>query len=511
MDSIEHQMGQRLVVGFHGLTAPDYLLEWLDAGRVGGVILFQRNVDSPEQLAALTRSLHAAARMPLLIGIDQEGGEVARLRGRFTEAPSAMALAAGGGQYAEAVAGVLAEEMRALGINWNFAPVLDISHNAANPSLGTRSPGAYPRLVGEIAAAQVVGYQAARVAACAKHFPGLGDTDIDTHVALPSIDTPLDGLIDTDLMPYRAVIEAGVASIMTTHTIFAALDPALPATLSPSIVPALLRQTLGFDGVVTTDCLEMGAITAHHSPAESAALAAAAGVDLILFSHTREVQEEAYRGLVEAARSGRVSEENRTESLRRIQAMKGAYAITEPPRPESIRTEPHVETMISASKAGVQLVRAQGVVPLPEHVSVALVEFPSIHDSDVFDATGHTGLATRLLARRPDATVVALSPSLLDEDMEEALSAARRAGVTILATRSIHLSPEHIRLAAAVLSAAHISVLVALRNPYDVGVLPEADAALCSFGGAEPQLDAVVGALFGDFVPTGSAPVALGG
>lgn len=511
MDSIEQQMGQRLVVGFHGLTAPDYLLEWLDAGRVGGVILFQRNVESPQQLAALTQSLHAAARTPLLIGIDQEGGEVARLRGRFTEAPSAMALAAGRGQYAEAVAGVLAEEMRALGINWNFAPVVDISHNAANPTVGTRSPGAYPRLVGEIAAAQVSGYQAAKVAACAKHFPGLGDTDIDTHVALPSINTPLDALIEIDLLPYRMVIEAGVASIMTTHTIFVALDPVLPATLSPVIVPTLLRQTLGFDGVVTTDCLEMGAITAHHTPAESAVLAAAAGVDLILFSHTREMQEEAFRGLVEAARSGRISEENRVESLRRIQAMKGAYAITEPPRPEVIRSGPHIETMLSASKAGVQLVRAQGVVPLPDHVSVALIEFPSIHDSVVFDATGHTGLAARLLARRPDVEVVALSPDLPAEAKEKALSAARRAGVTLLATRSVHLSPEHLRFAAAVLSAANISVLIALRNPYDVGVLPEADAAICSFGGAEPQLDAVVGALLGDYVPTGSAPVALGG
>lgn len=511
MDSIEQQMGQRLVVGFHGLTAPDYLLEWLEAGRVGGVILFQRNVENPEQLAALTQSLHAAARTPLLIGIDQEGGEVARLRGWFTEAPSAMALAAGGGQYAEAVAGVLGEEMRALGINWNFAPVVDISYNAANPSVGTRSPGADPRRVADVAAAQVAGYQAAGVAACAKHFPGLGNTAIDTHVALPSIDTPLEDPIDADLLPYRAVIEAGVASIMTTHTIFAALDPALPATLSPNIVPTLLRGILGFDGVAMTDCLEMGAITAHHAPAESAALAAAAGVDLILFSHTREVQEEAYRGLIEAARSGRISEENRVESLRRIQAMKQAYAITEPPNLDAIRSAAHIETVTAAAQAGIQLVRAQGVVPLPDHVSVALVEFPSIHDSVVFDATGQTGLAARLLARRPDTTVVALSRGLPEQDVEKALDAARSAGVTILATRSVHLSPEHMRVANAVLSAAHISVLVALRNPYDVGALPDADAALCSFGGAEPQLDAVIGALLGDYVPTGSASVTLGG
>ncbi|NOG50795.1 MAG: glycoside hydrolase family 3 protein [Chloroflexi bacterium] len=146
MDSIEQQMGQRLVVGFHGLTAPDYLLEWLEAGRVGGVILFQRNVENPEQLAA-PDAIAARGGAHTAADRDRSRGrlEVARLRGWFTEAPSAMALAAGGGQYAEAVAGVLGEEMRALGINWNFAPVVDISYNAANPSVGTRSPGADPR------------------------------------------------------------------------------------------------------------------------------------------------------------------------------------------------------------------------------------------------------------------------------------------------------------------------------------------------------------------------------
>ena len=151
-----------------------------------------------------------------MVMIDQEGGEVARLRGKFTEAPSAMALAAGGGRYAEDVARVLGTELHALGINLNYAPVVDITYNAANPSVGTRSPGADAETVSKIAAAQVRGYQSAGVAACAKHFPGLGDTTIDTHLALATITAPVEAL-DADLAPYRAVIDAGVSTIMTTH------------------------------------------------------------------------------------------------------------------------------------------------------------------------------------------------------------------------------------------------------------------------------------------------------
>lgn len=227
MISIEDRVGQMLMAGFNGLTAPDYILDWLREGRLGGIILFARNVDSPAQLAALTTQLHQAAKYPLLIGIDQEGGTVARMREGFTESPGAMALASirdDNEAVTESVSGVLAQEMRALGINWNYAPTVDISYNAANPSVGTRSFGSRPEQVAALAAAAVRGFQGAGVAACAKHFPGLGDTALDTHLHLPRLDASLERLLAVDLLPYRQAVASGLATIMTTHTIFTELD-----------------------------------------------------------------------------------------------------------------------------------------------------------------------------------------------------------------------------------------------------------------------------------------------
>lgn len=507
MLTLEEKAGRRLAVGFDGLTAPDYILEWLSEGRIGGIILFQRNVSTPEQVAALTASLHAAAKHPIMVMIDQEGGEVARLRGKFTEAPSAMALAAGGGRYAEDVARVLGTELHALGINLNYAPVVDITYNAANPSVGTRSPGADADTVSKIAAAQVRGYQSAGVAACAKHFPGLGDTAIDTHLALATINAPVEAL-DADLAPYRAVIDAGVSTIMTTHTIFAALDPALPATLSPVIVPTLLRDRLGFRGVVMTDCMEMKAIADNHPPEQSAVLAAQAGVDIVLVSHTRAAQEAAYRGLLEAARNGQIADMD--ESLARIAALTERFAVKDTPDVSVIRSEAHLSLMREAARAGMQIVRGKdGVLPLPENAKVVLIEFASYHDSEVFDATGHTNFAGLFAARWPEATIIALPQPTPDLNLQQAMAAAREADITIIATRSAHLNPEQLCAAQMVLDAAQNSILLALRNPFDVGALPDVDAALITFGGAEPQLEAAVAALAGDFTPEGIAPVGL--
>lgn len=505
--TLEEKVGQRLAAGFDGLTAPDYILEWLAEGRLGGIILFQRNISTPEQLATLTASLHAAAKYPVMVMIDQEGGEVARLRGKFTEAPSAMALAAGGGRYAEAVAHVLGAELHALGINLNYAPVVDITYNAANPSVGTRSPGADAETVAKIAVAQVRGYQGAGVAACAKHFPGLGDTAIDTHLALATITTSLEAL-DADLAPYRAVIAAGIASIMTTHTIFLALDPDLPATLSPVIVPTLLRDRLGFGGVVMTDCMEMKAIADNHPPQKSAVLAAQAGVDIVLVSHTREAQEAAYSGLLEAARAGQIADMD--ASMARIAVLKEQFAVKHAPDISEIRSAAHLAVMRDAARAGIQVVRGKaGVLPMPENAKIVLIEFASAHDSEVFDATGHTNFAALFAARWPDAKIIALPQPTPEAKLQHAMAAAREADITVLATRSAHLNPQQLHAAQAVLDAAQNSILLALRNPYDIGALPEVDAALVTFGGGEPQLEAAVAALAGDFTPEGHSPVEL--
>ena len=280
MPTLADKIGQMMLVGFDGLRPPEYILEWLAAGRIGGVYLFARNIESPAQVKRLVADCRAAARQPILVGIDQEGGIVARLRAGFTQSPGNMALgAARDPQLAEDIARALGREMAALGINWNFAPVADIAHQPDNPSVSTRSVGRDPRLVSAIVKAQIRGFQRAGVAATIKHFPGLGNTVIDTHEALAKVSGSLGYLYDQDLLPFREAIRADVACVMLTHVMFEALDRDYPATLSPRIVDGLLRGELGYEGAVCTDCMEMKAITDGFGAGESAVLAILAGVD----------------------------------------------------------------------------------------------------------------------------------------------------------------------------------------------------------------------------------------
>jgi beta-N-acetylhexosaminidase len=507
---LEEKIGQMLMVGFAGLEAPDYILDWLREGRVGGIVLFARNVDNPAQLAQLVQRLHDAAKYALLIGIDQEGGIVARLRQGFCESPGAMALSAAGADgpaLTERVDRVLASELRALGINWDFAPAVDIAYNPENPSVGTRSFGADMTRVAALGAAAVRGFQHAGVAACAKHFPGLGSTAIDTHLALPTLDTPTDQLLRQDMLPFRAAIDAGVASIMTTHTIFSALDSQLPATLSPVIIQRLLREELKFDGVVSSDCMEMKALTDNFAPAETAILGALAGLDVIIFSHTRTTQEAVYEGLLAAARAGRVPLSMIDSANRRIAAMKHKYPA-QPADVSAIRQPEHINLMLDAARAGTVLLRDDGLPALDE--GTALIEFASYLDSGILESGGLSGFGTRLRERCPELPMVALDSNGYSADsILQAETLAQSARTLILATRSAHLNPDQLILARRLISLAKRVVHICLRNPYDAAALPGPDTVICTCGDSTPSLQAAVEALIGDFKPTGKLPVSV--
>lgn len=506
--SLETQIGRMCFVGFEGLEPPAYLLDWIRAGRVGGVILFARNIAAPQQVADLTDALQAAAPEGVVISIDQEGGIVARLRAAqgFTEVPGAMALAstANSEQHVEQTAKVLAAELHAVGIHWDYAPVVDLSYNAANASVGTRSFGSDPLQVSLLAAAAVRGLQQGgkSVAASAKHFPGLGNTAIDTHQGLPVLDTPLEHLEQVDLASYRAVIAENVATIMVTHTIFAALDSTLPATLSPIVVNQLLRDKLHFDGVVATDCMEMKAVSDHFSAGESAVLAALAGIDAILFSHTPSRQEAVYDELLRAAHSGRLSPELIAAANRRLTAFKNNYLK---PRGDLsvIRSPEHLTVAQRAAQASVALVKQGEALPLPQRgLGVSVVEFPSILESGIVEAGGLTGFAQIFHERLPQAEVVVWRESSADN----ALALARRCETLVLATRNAHLNPDQLAVARELMAAAGQTIVVALRNPYDMDVLGDADTLFCTCGDAAPSLEAVVAALAGDYLPAGKLP-----
>jgi beta-N-acetylhexosaminidase len=512
--SPEQRVGQMMAAGFDGLEAPGYILDWLRAGRLGTVILFARNVAGPAQLADLTASLHEASPLPLLIAIDQEGGIVARMRAPFTESPGNMALgAAGDPDLARRMAGVLAAEMRAVGINWNLAPVVDVMSNPANPAIGVRSYGSDPAKVGLLVAAQIQGYQAAGVAACAKHFPGHGNTAIDSHLDLPVIASDRARLDAVDLPPFRAAIAAGVSSVMAAHIRFPTLDPLNPSTLSRAVLHDLLRGELGFEGVLTTDCMEMRAISDRYGTGESAVLAALAGVDVIFFSHTAEKQAAAHDGVLKAVYSGHISTDRITEAARRILTLKARYAgAPQPFASELIATPEHRAVAQEAARAGVVMVRQEtGVLPLRpgDGRRVVMVEFASYLDSEALERGGQTGLAERLKERLAGLEAIALESNFTPEQAARARAIATGADVLLLAVRSAHLYPPEAQLADLLIADARRVVLVALRNPHDVARFPTCKTALASLGDASPSLDAVVSALLGDYTPSAGLPVPL--
>lgn len=325
--------GQRFMVGFGGHEATVDVKQMIREFGVGSVILFARNVDGPEQVAELVRELQETARaaghdQPLLVAVDQEGGRVARLKVPWTVWPPLRALGrAGDVALARRMGAALAEELKACGIRLDFAPVVDVDTNPNNPVIGDRSFGDDPELVGRHGAAFVEGLQGGGVAACAKHFPGHGDTDVDSHLDLPVVDHSPSRLHDVELRPFRHAVAAGVASVMTAHVLVRELDAELPATLSPRILGELLRGELAFDGVIVSDDLEMKALAQRWSFADSAVLAAEAGCDLLPVCKEHDAQAAAIEGLVRAVESKRIAWKAHEDAAARVRRLKERFGL----------------------------------------------------------------------------------------------------------------------------------------------------------------------------------------
>src|SRR6266853_188024 len=313
--TLEEQIGQLLMVGFWGITPSQEIIDLIQRHHVGNIILFSRNIRDTQQVLELTKNLQkiakeAGQRYPLLIGIDQENGIVQRLGEAATILPGNMALGAiGSEEISYMVAQATGNELKALGINMNLAPVVDVNNNPANPIIGVRSFGEEPLLVARLGAAMVRGYRASGVLSCIKHFPGHGDTAVDSHLALPVIPYTLQRLEALELVPFRAGIEAGAESVMIAHVAFPALthDAALPATLSSAIIQGLLRDKIGYKGVIISDCLEMQAISDTFGTELAAVMALQAGIDLVLVSHHSTRQRGSFEAIREAALTGELS------------------------------------------------------------------------------------------------------------------------------------------------------------------------------------------------------------
>ena len=338
MSALSRLCGQLLSVGFDGTSVPDELRARIAASEVGGVMLFRPNIASAGQVAALVGALRGAAPgdLPLLVSIDQEGGLVMRLRGLATDWPAMLSVgAAGDPSRTEQVGRALGEELAALGIGWDFAPVLDVHTNPANPVIGNRAFGVTPEAAAAHALAFWRGLRAAGVVGCGKHFPGHGDTRTDSHLELPVVAHDAARLRAVELAPFAAAARAGMEAFMTAHVLYPALDPDRPATLSRAILTDLLRGELGFRGVIVSDDLGMKAV-ADRYPIEALAVGCIeAGADHLLVRSPAARQVAAHAALVRAAESSPAFRARVEESAARVAGLKAACRVG-PPAPSAM-------------------------------------------------------------------------------------------------------------------------------------------------------------------------------
>src|SRR5215831_12391835 len=307
--ALRRQIGQLLIAGFNGHQIPPELRSLAKEFSLGGVILFARNVSEPEQVAELA---YEAARLvpdlPLWVSIDQEGGRVARLKSPFTEWPPMATLGRSGDTaLAERFAKALAAELKTVGVTLDYAPVLDVHTNPKNPVIGDRALAETAHTVAALGSAIVRTLQGEGIAACGKHFPGHGDTSADSHHELPLVEHPPERLRETEFLPFKAAIEAQVATIMTAHVFVPSLDEQRPATLSPAIVDGLLKKTLGYGGLVLSDDLDMKAISGRDGYREATVRAIAAGCDAVLLCAPKpDEQMAALEAIIYAVEEGRL-------------------------------------------------------------------------------------------------------------------------------------------------------------------------------------------------------------
>ncbi|HEX7004127.1 MAG TPA: glycoside hydrolase family 3 N-terminal domain-containing protein [Trueperaceae bacterium] len=500
----EELVGRLLLLAYPGAEAP---LERLEEFEPAGFLIYPSNVPSTRAAREATRALQEAADYPLLFGIDQEGGPFTTYRvDDATIFPGNMALAATGDpRLATAVARATGEELTYAGFNMNFAPVVDVNINPDNPIIGIRSFGASVDTVSRFGRAYLLGLEESGVAAVAKHFPGHGDTSTDSHLALPSVDGDLERLEAVELPPFRAMVEAGVPAIMTAHVTFPAIEPELPATLSSAALTGLLRGDLGFEGLIVTDYMDMEAIDENFGAGEAAVMSVLAGADLVLLGPDLEKQREVHAALLEAVRSGRLSEERVRQAVARGRAVAERHRPSwDGPTPDY---ESHRQLATRVAALGATLLINDDILPLPEDARVLVVApRPSL-----FGEPPHLGSVLAQSVAGVQSFTVSERPT--QGQIEEAVRLAQGADVVVLG--SYHwlggFPAGSAELEARLAATGRPLVVVALGNPDDLRFLPERpDAYLAVYGYRGSNLRGAAAILTGAAQPSGTLPVPVG-
>jgi beta-N-acetylhexosaminidase len=537
--ALEEKVGQLFVMRVYGhsATAPDQAdidanlselgvrtaAELIAKYRVGGIIYFSwaHNTRDPHQIAELSNGIQQASLaqprgLPVLIATDQEHGVVCRIGGPAALFPGAMALGAGGSRAdARTLGRISGAELRAMGVNQDYSPDADVNVNPANPIIGVRSFGADPDAVAGLVAAEVAGYQDSRVAATAKHFPGHGDTAVDSHTGFPVITHSRELWGKLDAVPFRAAVRAGIDAIMTAHIMVPALDDSGdPATLSPPIVTGVLRGELGYDGVVVTDSLGMAGVRQKYGDDRVPVLALKAGVDQLLDPPSLDI---AWNAVLRAVRAGELTEARLDESVLRVLRLKRRLGLFEEPYVSRagvdlvVGSAGHLAAADRiAERTTTLLVNRAGLLPLSRrtHGRVLVV------GADPASPSGTTGPPTGVLAAALGelgftATARSTGTDPSAAGVSAAVAAARTADAVVVATYNVTAGSSQKTLVEQLVATGRPVVAVAVRNPYDVAQLPDVPAYLASYSWTDVELRAAARVIAGRVPPRGRLPVAV--
>jgi beta-N-acetylhexosaminidase len=528
--TMEEKVGQMLMPDFRTWKGQnvtvmnDDIAKLVKDYHLGGVILFRENTVTADQTTKLVSAYQdAAEKYGLLISIDQEGGIVTRLQ-TGTDMPGNMALgAARSEETAQKVGKAIGEELNALGINMNFGPVLDVNNNPDNPVIGVRSFGENPELVGKLGNAYIKGLHETGTAATAKHFPGHGDTAVDSHIGLSEVPHDIDRLKKVELYPFQQAMDAGIDAIMTAHVTFPKIDNtkaiskkdgteiAVPATLSHKVLTGLMREDMDFKGVIVTDAMNMGAISEHFGPVDAAIRAVKAGADILLMPVGIEAVAN---GIYDAVNSGDISEDRLEQSVERVLTLKLNRSIVKAEAEKSLEEKAahalqvvgspeHKAVEKEAAEKSITLVKNDAVLPL------------KVSPEDKIVVVGGSGFSINLLAaevqkHHPGAVYVNTSGPLTAAQLEQ----VQGAKYIIVGTYTSSVSGRAQNASQMVMTRQLIEtgipvIAVGARNPYDIMSYTDVDAYLVQYGFRPASFEAAANTIFGKNNPTGKLPVTI--
>jgi len=505
-------------VDSYGVATP---AEVVQKYHLGGVIYFAWSNPTNElkQIATLSNGLQKAAledgpEVPLLVGTDQEGGLVSRMGPPFTAMPGNMALGANGKTAdTRASAKVIGKELKALGVNQNYAPDADVNVNPLNPVIGVRSFSSDPQLAAKLTTAAVRGYEHdAKISATPKHFPGHGDTETDSHTGIPEIDHSRQEWDELDRPPFEAAVKAGVDSIMTAHIVVPALDPSEdPATLSKPILTGILREELGYDGVVITDSLRMDGVREKYGDEEIPLRALEAGVDQLLMPYDMDL---AYNSVLDAVKSGRITEERIDQSVQRILELKYAKGIADDPYVDPdkvdklVGTPSHQATAKRVTDRSVTVVANENdALPLAKKSRDVLVTG--------YGAATTTDVAKEFTKRGANASALETGAEPTDAQIDEAVAKAKANDLTVVLTmnasdlKDTDPDGKQRQLVKSLLATGKPVIVVAVRNPYDIAYFPEAPTYVSTYSYSPVMAPSLARVLFGEVSPKGKLPVSI--